>query len=254
MLNLILFAKKPKSIPKSVFYTGIASQTVKVPTYPYLTINPTSGITASTGAATSVNDVLTVSTGTFSNGSNFALTVVGGTTISSGAAFNSSSTGATSFSDFTNNGTWNHSSAGTLGISGNFDNSGSSFTTGSGLYTFSGAAKAISGTSATTITNASISGSYTNSNSGGLTVGALTVPVAGSLTLNNNIAINTSFAQNGSLFTNASQVTGAGTFTLAHAATAFLYTGNAGGISTSGATGQLVRTGTRTYNTNRNFN
>lgn len=242
------------AIPNTVFYTGSAAQTVKGTTYYNLTINPSSGITASTGAATSVNNVLTVSTGTFSNGSNFALTVVGATTISSGATFNSSSTGATNFSDFTNNGTWNHSSAGTLGISGNFDNSGSSFTTGIGLYNFSGAAKAISGTSATTISNASISGSYTNNNTGGLAVGVLTIPIAGSLTLSNNLAINTSFAQNGTLTTGSSQVTGAGTFTLASAATAFLNVGHVDGISaTGGITGAIVVAGTKTYGAAANY-
>jgi len=239
--------------PNTVTYVGTANQTAKGTTYHNLTINPSSGIIVSTGAATSVNNALNVSTGTFSNGSNFALTVSGSTSISSGATFSSSSTGASSFTDITNSGTWNHSAAGTIGVSGNFNNSGTSFTA-TGVYTFSGALKLITGSSTTTIPTATISGSYTNNNTGGLTVGTLTVPVAGSLGLNNNLAITTSFAQNGTLNTGSSQVTGAGTFNLASASTAFLNIGHVDGISaTGGATGAIVVSGARTYGAAANY-
>ncbi len=236
--------------PNTVSYVGTANQTAKGTTYHNLTINPSAGIIVSTGAPITVNNALTVSTGTFSNGSNFALTVSGSTSISSGATFNSSSTGATSFADFINNGTWNHSSAGTIGISGNFNNSGTSFTA-TGAYTFSGASKLITGSSATTIPTATISGNYTNSNTGGLTAGALTV--GGTLTLNNNIAITGSFVANGTLITTGSaQVTGGGTFTLGGAAT--LNIGHIDGISALGSsTGAIVVTTARTYNGGANY-
>lgn len=246
--------------PNTVVYNGAATQTTKnsATTFYNLTINPSAGITVTMGANTIVNNTLLVSTGTFANTGILTLTVSGlTTTISNGATFNYGSTGGATFVNFSNNGTWNHTTAAPIIINGTLNNSGTSWTTGTGLYTLSGGSgSSITGSSALKITNLAISatGNYNYDNSGGLTVGTLTVAASsGVLTLGNDLTINTSFLENGTLNCGTHFVKGTGSFALANAVTAFITICDPAGITTTGATGNIQVGGTRTYGAAANY-
>jgi hypothetical protein len=79
------------------------------------------------------------------------------------------------------------------------------------------------------------------------------VKTGASLTLLNNlpVAASRSCTVNGTLNCNTLAVTGAGTFTLASAGT--LQMGSPAGITTSSATGNILVTGARSYNTGANY-
>ncbi len=147
--------------PNTVTYNGSAAQTVKGTTYHNLTIsnNPA---TASLGADATVNNLLTISSGaTLSIGaSTFA---VNGTTDISGTLNITSTTGTKTFNDLTVNGggTFNNSANEAITINGNIVNDGT-FTSGTGVYTLAGTGKTMSGSSALTISNVTVTGSYTN--------------------------------------------------------------------------------------------
>ncbi len=133
------------------------------------------------------------------------LNVTGATTVSGGATltFNSSTGTKTFNSDVTINGNWNSTSNPPFGLGGNIVNNGT-FTSGTGLYTLTGAGKTISGTT-----------------------GAITF--AGWVTDNGSYTSAPSFT-----VTVASTLDGAGSFT--QSANSVLYIGSDGNITTLNAT------------------
>ncbi|MBL0317346.1 MAG: hypothetical protein IPP69_16895 [Flavobacteriales bacterium] len=176
--------------PNEVVYNNTGAQTVKGTTYYNLT---KAGTAASTSAAAiTVNNNLSVSSGTFTMNGALTLAVTGTTTVSLGATFTSSSTGTHTFTgDFTNNGACTKTGSGVATLNGNLLNDGT-FTSTAGTYAFAGASKTINTTnaSAISIANATVSGTYevtsnfTSSNIFNVT-GTLTVSLATSVLTNN---------------------------------------------------------------------
>jgi hypothetical protein len=192
----------------TVNYNG-AAQTVKATaTYHHLTLSG-SGIKTLTATTTAINGNLTMSgtattatvvgltiggtlnvgTGTTFTAAAFALTV-GGTTNVTGILTISSATGAKAFNgDVAVNvgGTWNNTAANAaLTLPGSISNSGT-FNAGTGVHTFSGSGKTISGT--LSIPNVTVSGTYQNNGTLGVTTalagaGTLTNGATGTLNIN----------------------------------------------------------------------
>jgi hypothetical protein len=124
---------------------------------------------------------------------------------------------------------------GVLTIAGNFTQNGTlAFSTGTQNFTFSGSGKTISGGGA-------IAFETWNVNSGA------------SITLGSNVSIASTFTGtiSGTLNCGTNLVSGAGAFTLASGGT--LGIGSVDGITSSGATGNIQNTGTRTFNTGANY-
>ncbi len=147
--------------PNTVSYIGTGAQTIKGTTYHDLVISNNPG-TASLGANTTVNNDLTVSSGGTMTVGAFTFDVSGLTDIT--GTFNiTSATGTKTFNDLTVNGggTWNNSGNEAVTINGNIVNDGT-FTSGTGIYTLAGTSKTLSGSSALTISNVTVTGSYTN--------------------------------------------------------------------------------------------
>jgi hypothetical protein len=184
-------------------------------TYP--TTLPASGITTfnnltissgttTMGAALTINGNLTIGNGAAFTAGAYALSVAGTTTVgggTSGALGISSATGTKTFNgpvvintggaltesaaatlsfggDVTIGGTLTESGAAVVGIAGNLQNNGT-YTAGTGVHTFSGAAKTMSGARAIAIPSVAVTGTYQNngiltintalSGAGGLTQG-----------------------------------------------------------------------------------
>jgi len=189
---------------KAVTYHHLKLSSSGVKTLPSpLTINGNltlSGtVTASTAGTTTVTGNLTVGTGTTFTAAGFALTVSGTTSIS-GTHTISSSTGTKIYTGLVTinpGGTWNNSGNSAITFRGGITHNGTTFTSGSGVYTFDTNNQAISGSTTpisitnptvTTITlnvndNLSVSGILTDN--GVITPGAAnTISGAGTLTGN----------------------------------------------------------------------
>ena len=132
-------------------------------------------VTANAAAAT-----ITISPGGTLIVNGFALTVTGATSVSGSLMF-AATAGAKSFGDFTiNSGGAVTSTASPVTITGNFDNAGGSFTSGTGVWTMSGAAKTIGGSptfgslaiTGTVTTNSDVTVTTALSGAGTLTNGA----------------------------------------------------------------------------------
>ncbi len=128
----------------------------------------------------------------------------------------------------------------TLNLGGNFNQTAGTITvTGTGVQAlnFTGVGKTYSQT-----------GTFTN------TLVTPTVALGASLTLNSAYVVPTgrTFTVNGALYCGNNVISGAGAFTLANGSTATLGIGNAGGIATTGATGN-IQTTTRTFNSSANL-
>jgi len=173
-----------------------ANPTWATSTYGNLNWNPNAqstatGLTNITGVVIGGN--LNVQRGTFGSSSSFTLSVTGTTGITNGATLNLASTGSQLFTgDITNNGTWTTGgSIAPVTIAGNFtDNTGATFTSGTGTYTLTGASKSIGGTIASLTFSGPVTvtspGAYTNNIPSLIITGALSG--TGSLT---NAANNT---------------------------------------------------------------
>jgi hypothetical protein len=186
----------------TVTYNRAGSQTVKSVAYRHLVLEG-SGAKSLSGVSTihgnfSINGAATSSTGAnLTIGGNLTLdssattpfsvgahdiTVHGTTTILSGKLEHASSLGAKTYKgDVTIYGTWDGNKTNpdpSFTFEGSFINNGS-VDAGSGVYTFAGENKNISGTNLIDIDNATINGSYTNT--GSLTVG-IALSGSGSLT------------------------------------------------------------------------
>ena len=158
-----------------------------------------------------------------SSGTSRVMTFGGDVTLNSGAVWTEPSTG---------NGANN-----TYSFAGNFINNATTFNAlGTGTHTFSGTSKTISGTTTISIPNIIISGSITNS---------AVLSVGTSLVINNGATLQMGTGAS------PSTITGAGTFTLSSGAT--LGITSTAGITTSGASGNIQNTGTRTYSTGANY-
>ena len=128
---------------------------------------------ASTLANLAVGGTLTVGTGTtLTTGTNFTLGVTGATSVT--GTLTLAGTGDKTFTgDVTVNtgGVWNETGIAAINYAGSLANNGTTFTALSGVHTFSGTSKTISGTSEISIANVALTGTYTNS-------GTLTVSTA----------------------------------------------------------------------------
>ena len=141
------------------------------------------------GAAVTANTTVTLSGNlTVTSGSFYAQSgplTVGGTTAINGGTLQLGNA-ATFAGDFIlSTGTLNNSGNGTVGVAGNFTISGGTFTAGTGVYTFSGTSKTISGT--ISIPKTTVNGTILNT--GTLTVGT-TLAGSGTLTQNTNSTLN----------------------------------------------------------------
>ena len=160
-----------------VNYNGSSDQTVKIANYYVLTVQKTTGtaniVSSGTLTATTLNNlsgsVSLTNAATISN-----VYVMGSLQLTSTAS-------GINIDDFKvySGGTVTHSSAITVNVSGNFTNDGT-FTVGGSSYNFTGTAKQISGTSATTFSNIQVTGTYTNNTTVSLSVKDVTG--SGSLT------------------------------------------------------------------------
>ena len=144
----------------TITFKGSGIETIRGVSYYHLIVSGTGVKTI--GGAVTINGNLTINPGTtFASGTS-SITVIGNTIIG-GTHTVSSTSGTRTFGNIIVNstGTWNTTVGESFTMSGNIENNGT-FTSNSGTYTLSGTEKTISGSSAMTITNASITGSYTN--------------------------------------------------------------------------------------------
>lgn len=187
----------------TVDYSLSGTQTVAVKTYYNLIL---SGSGAKTFAVTTVNNNLTLE-GTTTATTSAALTIGGRLDVGAGTTFatgttNSwtlsvtgttsvtgtltlANTGAKSFTDdvtVNSGGIWNETDIAAINLGGSLINNATTFTANSGIHTFSGATKTLSGSTTTSIANVAVTGTYTNS--GTLTVGT-TLSGSGTLTNGN---------------------------------------------------------------------
>jgi hypothetical protein len=194
--------------PNEVVYNNTGAQTVKGTTYFNLTKAGSANSTSA--AAITVNNNLSVNSGTFTMSSTFTLSVTGTTTVALGATFTSSSSSTHTFTgDFTNNGTCTKTGSGTGTLNGNLLNNGT-FTSTAGTYTFAGSSKTINTTnsSAISIANATISGTY-EVTSNYTTTNVFTVTGTLNLSLATSVLTNNGFVS-------------AATLTLTNAASSYL--------------------------------
>lgn len=187
----------------TVIYNGAGAQNVGAYAYHHLTINKGGG-TAVTTAVTTVAGNLAVSAGTF-NVAGFDFTVTGASSVSGILGFTSTAGNKIFTGSVTINpgATWSNTSNEAITLNGNLTNNGT-FSAGTGIYTFSGAApQVITGTAAGTTTF----GTLTLDNANGLTLGGthnvtvntLLTLTTGAVTTNANIL----FIANGSAIASA---------------------------------------------------
>jgi len=189
----------------TVIYSG-ADQTVIGILYQNLTLSG-SGVKTLLAATTSITGNLTLS-GTATTSTVIGLGITGNLNVGAGTALSTGSgtltvTGTTSVGGiltlattdaktFTGNvtinsgGTWNEIATAAIGFAGNLQNDGT-FTAFSGVHTFSGTTKTLSGANAISIPSTTITGTYTNN--GTLTVNTALVG-AGTLTQGANATLN----------------------------------------------------------------
>ncbi len=121
--------------------------------------------TATTAANLTVGGNLTIGTGTSLTVPAYTIGVTGSTSIT-GTLVLSSTTGTKTFSgDVTINsgGVWNESAAAVVSYGGSLTNNATTWTGSSGVHTFSGTGKTISGSTTTIISSVTVTGSVTNS-------------------------------------------------------------------------------------------
>lgn len=185
--------------------------------------------TATTAGNLSVGGNLGVGSGTTLTVAGFNIAVTGTTSVS-GTLTHSSATGTKTYTGnvtINNGGAWNETAAAAISFGGNLQNDGT-LTASTGVHTFTGATKTLSGANAIVIPSVTISGAYQNN--GTLTV-ATVLAVSGSLT-------------NAGTVTATTALTGAGTLINGTGTAATLNIGFAGppGITTlnASATGNTV--------------
>jgi len=191
----------------TINFNGGAAQTIGLyTTYNNVQINNTAGDVQFTAGTTTIGGTLQVQKGTL-DVRGVTLNVTGATTVSSTTSstllFSTSATGTKTFTGdvtigsngtlsatfaetvaFNGNvinsgGTWSETAAAVMTFAGNLQNDGAAWTASTGVHTFSGAGKTISGTLAVVIPSVTVSGTYQNN--GTLTV-ATTLAGGGTLT------------------------------------------------------------------------
>jgi len=174
----------------TVNYTGLGPQTVKDVAYQNLTISGSGTKTWTFGANRTMGGILTVSTGTeLATAGNRTFTVTGASSISGTLTL-----GNTRARTFTGNvaiiagGVWNDIANQNNAFAGNLQFDGTTFTSGTGVYTFSGATKTISGSTPLAISSATFTGNYTNT--AVLTCATALSVTGAAITLTNNSTIN----------------------------------------------------------------
>ncbi len=154
----------------SVNYGGAGAQTVAGVVYNNL--STIGGGVKTTGAAVTVNGNLTVGAGTTFTVGAFAITVNGNTSIT-GTLTHSSATGAKTYVGAVTinaGGVWNNSGNAAINLRSGLTHNGTTFTAGTGIYTFNTNNQAIGGTSAISIPSLTVTG-VNLTNNGTLTVG-----------------------------------------------------------------------------------
>jgi hypothetical protein len=163
------------------------------------------------GAITSPSSTMSVASLAIDAGAQLtvlrSLTVSGATNISGKVIWSSTSTNSRTMR-FTGNvilndgATWTEPATGngainTYNFAGNFENNATTFTgVGTGIHTFSGTAKTISGSTNTSIPNITISGTISNS---GIITGTTSLIVSGTVTNTGTITATTSLSGGGTL-------------------------------------------------------
>ena len=147
----------------------------------------------SAGVPLTINNGAALSTGA----TNTWTLIVGGITSVSGT-LSLTNTGTKTFTgDVTINsgGTWNEPDVAAIGFAGNFTNNAATFSANTGVHTFSGATKVLSGTTATVIPSATFTGNY--SNNGTLTCATVLNVTGAVVVLTNNGTITATIALSG---------------------------------------------------------
>ena len=160
-------------------------------------VTVTSGATLTATAANITFGALTInSTGIFN--CSRVLTVLGATNITGTINLQTTVRANVFNGDVTLNSgaVWNETVANTPTFSGNFTNNATTFTASTGVYTFNGAAKTLSGSTTTSIPTVTFPAGSSYTNSGTLTVGTL-LTVTGTGVLTNNGTINATTALSG---------------------------------------------------------
>ncbi len=149
-------------------------------------LNLSGTASATTAANLAIGGTLNVGGGTtFATGTNFTLGVTGATSVTGTLLL--AGTGAKTFSgNVTVNalGVWNETGIAAINYAGNLQHDGATFTALSGIHTFSGTGKTISGTSEISIPNVTVASPGNYINSGTLTV-STALSGTGSLTNGN---------------------------------------------------------------------
>ena len=177
--------------PNTVIYSGGVAQTIKATTYNDLTIAKSAN-TATLGGNTTVNGVFKVSSGTAAIGA-FTFSV-GDTSNISGTLNITSATGTKTFAGpviINTGGVWNNSGNEAITLQAGLTHNGTTFTAGTGIYTFDTNSQSIGGSSAISIPSITVN-VVTLTNNGNLTV---TTALAGSggLTNASNDTLNINF-------------------------------------------------------------
>jgi len=145
-----------------------------------VTIQAGHTITITANAAAATLTINTGSPGGTLNAGAFTLTLSGATSVAAGGALNITGVNTKTFTGNVQvDGVWNETAASAVTFGGNLTNNATTWTALGGVHLFSGAAKIISGTTATVIPSVSVSGTVQNNNV--LTVATL-LTVAGTLT------------------------------------------------------------------------
>ena len=157
----------------------------------------TGNVTATTVANLAITGNLNIGAGaTFTTGSNFTLSVTGTSNITGTLTL-----GGTGTKTFTGDVTlntgciWNETGVASINHTGSLTNNATTFTANTGVHTFSGSTKTLSGSTAIVIPRATFTGNYINS--GTLTVGTLLTVTGAAISLTNNTTITATTALSG---------------------------------------------------------
>ncbi|MDD3875276.1 MAG: hypothetical protein PHT69_01500 [Bacteroidales bacterium] len=196
----------PGANPGDIVRIGVVAFTSgRQPAYSVVAANALASITIGTATNATLTNTADMTCGSLTIGSGSTLTISGNRKLTVNGATSLSGTlnlGGNKDKKFTGNviinsgGVWNESTASKIFFSGNLENNGT-FTANTGLHTFQGVSKTISGTSAISIPTSTFTKAYTNS--ADFTVSTLLTVTGTTLTNNGTITATTSLAGTGGL-------------------------------------------------------